>query len=524
MDTVNEDVKVITGAPREGLTYPGFNPDPSIVRDGNDYYIVNSSFEFLPGLPIYHSTDLDNWELIGHVVERSSQLRIDEVPTNGGLWAPVIRKHDDKFYVAVKNAAMGRPGSRGMLIFTATNPAGPWSEGVDVPGVEGIDPDLVWDTNGDCYMAFSGLDFSSGKPEHHGIQIVKLNPDTGKLLGEVQDLWHGSGLMFPEGPHLFSKDGYWYLIAAEGGTDRGHAATVGRSRNLLGPYESSPTNPLITASGLFSNVQNVGHADLVENSDGTWALVCLGVRTNGLSNGFAPLGRETFMTSLYWRDGWPHANLFTAGARAQSDFVDDFSSPQLNKRWVGIRDYPCEIFELTKQGLKLNNSVHGMFDLAPGALTKRLELLAGRLVTVLNTTGTAGMSIRYNEQFHYDIELQSKQLVARFAVNSVTKEISVPKSDNFASIYIEIKNRPFGFSIAAVAPDIIELGWIDNDGRPHSIAEFDGRFLSQEVNSSFTGRMVSIYSVTGETFVTHYEENVGRAIESNMENNFSEAL
>ncbi|MEY4301593.1 MAG: hypothetical protein RJA30_744, partial [Actinomycetota bacterium] len=284
--------------------FPGFNPDPSILKDGEDYYLVNSSFEFLPGLPIHHSKDLVNWTLIGHVLTRDSQVTLQGVFTNGGVWAPTIRKHDGLFYVTVKIAGkFGEPA--GMHIFTAEHPAGPWSDGIKVLGLEGIDPDLAWDENGDCWMAFSGLNFSTGKPVHHGIQSAKIDPNTGEVLSEVIDLWEGAGLMFPEGPHLYRIGEYWYLLAAEGGTDRGHAVTIARGPSPVGPWESAPHNPVLTARSEFHTVQNVGHGDLVQTPDGAWAMVCLGVRTFGVSNGFSPLGRETFITPVAWVDGWP---------------------------------------------------------------------------------------------------------------------------------------------------------------------------------------------------------------------------
>ena len=504
---------------------PGFHPDPSIVQDGSDYYLVTSSFEFLPGLPIYHSTDLVNWSLVSHVVTRSEQLRIDEVPTNGGLWAPVIRRHNGKFYVAVKNAAMGRPGSRGMLVFSAENPAGPWSDGVDVNGPQGIDPDLAWDENGDCLMSFSGLNFSTGEAVHHGIQQVKINPDTGEVLGEVIDLWHGAGNMFPEGPHLYKIGEYWYLLAAEGGTDRGHVVTISRSRRISGPFEAAPNNPILTARSQFRSVQNIGHGDLFQTPSGDWAMVCLGVRAVGLSNAFSPLGRETFITTIEWDDGWPVATPVEANdVQAPSVFVDDFSGSELSREWVGIRRYPSEIVSFTADGLALPSSGVTMDDLAPDCIAKRQQFLIGQVSARIQTTGVAGLSVRYNESAHFDIEIKPSEVVARFSVNLVTKEIKVPKTDMFDSVYIAFRERPAGFTIGGVAPDYVELGWKDPEGEMHHVATFDGRFLSQEVNSSFTGRMLAVYSVSGETVLNRYCEEPGIAKPSTLASNFNEAI
>jgi beta-xylosidase len=504
---------------------PGFNPDPSIVQDGADYYLVTSSFEFLPGLPVYHSTDLINWKLLSHVVTRSEQLRIDEVPTNGGLWAPVIRKHNGKFYVAVKNAAMGRPGSRGMLVFSAETPAGPWSDGVDVSGPQGIDPDLAWDENGDCYMSFSGLNFSTGEAVHHGIQQVKINPDSGEVLSDVIDLWHGAGNMFPEGPHLYKIGEYWYLLAAEGGTDRGHVVTMSRSSSITGPFEAAPNNPILTARSQFRTVQNTGHADLFQTPTGEWAMVCLGVRAVGLSNAFSPLGRETFITAVEWVDGWPVAEpVETNDVLAAPSFIDDFSGSQLDGAWVGIRRYPAEVVSLTPGGLAIASTGRTMDHLAPDCIAKRQQFLIGQVSARIQATGVAGLSVRYNEAAHYDIEVQPSQVVARFSVNLITQEIAVPKTAEFDSVYIAFRERPAGFSIGGVASDYVELGWLDAVGGLHQVATFDGRFLSQEVNSSFTGRMLAVYSVSGETLLTHYSEVPGVAKASTLANNFNEAI
>ena len=508
---------------------PGFHPDPSIIRDGQDYYLVTSSFEFLPGLPVYHSRDLITWSLVSHVVTHPQQLRIDEVPTNGGLWAPTIRKHNGKFYVTVKNAAMGRPGSRAMLIFSADSAAGPWSDGVDVPGVDGIDPDLAWDENGDCYMAFSGMSFATGKPVHHGIQIAQINPDTGETLSEVQNLWHGSGLMFAEGPHLYKLGEWWYLLVAEGGTDRGHAVTIARSHNILGPYQSAPTNPILSARSLFRSVQNVGHADMFQTTDGSWAMVCLGVRARGLSQAFSPLGRETFITTFEWVDGWPVVQAVEVNDDVPApEFIDDFDAPVLRSDWVGLRRYPTDVVTLEGGGVRIPSTGKDMYYLAPDAIAKRQQILIGQIFAQIETDGTAGLSVRYNQEMHYDIELQPGQLVARFAVNLVRHEVAVPRPANLpsgaAELYIALRERPAGFSIGGNAPDYVELGWRDATGELHQVATFDGRFLSQEVNSSFTGRMIAVYSVEGNTLLRRYHEQPGVAVPSTFENNFSEPI
>ena len=225
----------------------GFNPDPSIVRvddaKGPAWYLATSSFEFLPGLPIYRSRDLVSWELIAHVVTRPGQIQAVGVPTGGGVWAPTIRYHGGLFHLVVCDA-MGR----GMLLFTAADAAGPWSDGMPLTGINGIDPDIAWDDEGTCYVTFSGLLLDGGgSAKHLGIQQVRVDLATGAALEEARSLWSGTGLIFPEAPHLYRIGEWWYLMIAEGGTERGHAESIARSKSPIGPFEGCPWNPLISA-------------------------------------------------------------------------------------------------------------------------------------------------------------------------------------------------------------------------------------------------------------------------------------
>ncbi len=279
---------------------PGFNPDPSIVRVDEDFYLATSSFEYLPGIPIHHSRDLESWDLIGHVATRSGQLQMVGVPTAGGAWAPTIRWRDGTFYVVVTDA-MGR----GTIVFTATDPGGPWSDGMVVHGVDGIDPDLAWDGE-DCYMTYSGLLLGGAELGRHlGIQQVRLDLETGTALERPRSLWSGTGLMFPEAPHLYRVGDWWYLMIAEGGTERGHAISIARSSSPSGPFEGCPHNPVLSARSTDRPIQNTGHGDLVQAPDGSWAVVLLGMRTRGMTRAFSSLGRETFATEFEWVDGWP---------------------------------------------------------------------------------------------------------------------------------------------------------------------------------------------------------------------------
>ncbi|HKU03179.1 MAG TPA: family 43 glycosylhydrolase, partial [Arthrobacter sp.] len=177
----------------------GFNPDPSIARTPDGYCLVTSSFEYLPGLPVYHSPDLERWELVGHVATREEQVGIANVPTPGGVWAPTLRYRNGVFYLIVSVFL----GGRGCVVFTATNPAGPWSDGTVIEAVDGIDPDIAWDDDGTAYVTFAR------HPD--AIQQVRVDLGTGEALEEPRALWSGSGLYSPEGPHLYRRGDWWYL-------------------------------------------------------------------------------------------------------------------------------------------------------------------------------------------------------------------------------------------------------------------------------------------------------------------------
>lgn len=285
---------------------PGFHPDPSIVRVGEWYYLATSSFEYLPGIPIFRSRDLRSVELIGHVAVREGQLGVPGVPTGGGAWAPTIRHHDGRFHLVVPDM-MGT--GRGNLLFTAEDPAGPWDDGVVLEAL-GIDPDIAWDEDGTCYVTMSGfvLDEESGELTHQGITQVTIDPTTGRALSDPIRLWSGTGGMFPEAPHLYRVGEHWYLMIAEGGTERGHSVTIARGPSPEGPFTGAPHNPLATARGTDRAVQNTGHGDLVELHDGAWAMVLLGTRPRSATRAWAPMGRETFIVPVTWVDGWPHAD------------------------------------------------------------------------------------------------------------------------------------------------------------------------------------------------------------------------
>lgn len=284
---------------------PGFYPDPSICGVGDDFYLVNSTFSYFPGIPIMHSKDLVHWEQIGHVMDRQSQLPLEGGRHSQGLFAPTIRYHEGVFYVICTNETNG-----GNFIVTAKDPAGPWSEPFYLEGADGIDPTIFFDEDGKVY--YIGTHPIIENRQYDGechIWIQELDLETMKLTGKPKDVWSGSMrfVHWPEGPHLYKRDGYYYMLLAEGGTDRNHSVTMCRSRTIWGPYENHFCNPILTHRHLGKDypVQCVGHGDLVETSSGEWYMVMLAMRP---MEGYTTLGRETFLAKVVWENGWPVVN------------------------------------------------------------------------------------------------------------------------------------------------------------------------------------------------------------------------
>ena len=250
--------------PGKAVTYknpviPGFWSDPSVCRAGEDYYLVSSTFEYFPGVPVFHSNDLVNWELIGYCINRPTQL-----PRGLNIFATTIRYHDGTFYMITTNI-----GGEGNFYVTASNPAGPWSDPI-LNEAQGIDPDLFFDEDGKAYVVSSTF------------ILHEIDLKTGKFTSEGRKIWNGTGGRYPEGPHIYKKDGFYYLMIAEGGTEEAHSETIARSKNIWGPYNSNPSNPILThcnAAGQGNPIQGAGHADIVHAHDGSWGIVFHGYRS-----------------------------------------------------------------------------------------------------------------------------------------------------------------------------------------------------------------------------------------------------
>jgi xylan 1,4-beta-xylosidase len=472
---------------------PGFHPDPSVCRVGEDYYLVCSSFEYFPGVPVFHSRDLVHWTQIGNVLDRPDQLRLPaDTPSSAGIYAPTLRHHDDRFWLIVTNVSDG-----GNLLVTATDPAGPWSEPVRLPGVPGIDPDLAWDEDGNCWCTYAG------------VEQVRIDPYTGQAFGTPHRLWSGTpGVRCPEAPHLYQIGDYWYLLIAEGGTERGHGVAIARGRTPTGPFEPCPANPILTHRSAEHPIQNTGHADLVQAPDGSWWMVLLAVRPRGGTPGWHVLGRETFLTPVSWVDGWPVVSDLPADLPAppwplQPGPVvpgrDDFDRGELAPYWISLRDRPARHVTLDQRAgwLTLHARGNGVDDPRVVFVGRRQQHLTCRARALVDATeGRGGLAVRIDEQHHYEIETAPGEVRVLARVGSLATVVATqPVPAGPVVLGVEATPRPA--QDARTGPDTVSLGVEEPDGTFSVLAALDGRYLSTEVAGGFTGRVIGMYAAAG---------------------------
>ncbi|GAA1580908.1 glycoside hydrolase family 43 protein [Actinomadura kijaniata] len=473
----------------------GFYPDPSICRAGDTYYLANSSFEYLPGVPIHQSTDLTTWTPVTNALQRPDQLNLDLAPPSTGVYAPTLRYHDGKFWLVTTNVVEFH---RGQLIVSADDPAGPWSPAVHVEGAVGIDPDLAWDETGTCHLTWA-----SALPDRHGIASAPLDLETGTLLSPPRLLWPGTGLAYPEGPHLYRRDGWWYLMLAEGGTERGHVVTIARSPSLDEPFEAAPANPVLTHRSTGHPVQNTGHADLVELADGSWAMVYLGVRPRGQTPMFHTNGRETFIAGVEWIDGWPVVDeeRFEAAPQDHS-FVDRFETADLDDRWISPNRHPGTFARHEAAGRLVLTAPS---DHAPRPmLVARARDLEWTAEARLDTSaGTGRFLVRVDRDHWYGLTASAEHVEASVVIGPATTtlaRVTVPSGQG-VTLRISAREPEVTPPIPRHEPDIIELSVVAPDGTSQVLGTVDGRYLSTEVAGGFTGRTFGVEPVAGSISV-----------------------
>ncbi len=394
---------------------PGFHPDPSICRVGEDFYLITSTFEFFPGVPIYHSKNLINWELINYCLTEDTQLSLHRGKPSSGIYAPTLRYHDGTFFMTTTNATRG-----GNFIVHTKDIYGKWSEPSWVKQA-GIDPSLFWDDDGTCYFVSNGSE--NPARDGYGIFLCEIDPFTGKMLSPSRRLTNGCGGRCAEAPHIYKRGGWYYLMLAEGGTEYGHMVTMQRAKDIYGPYEKCPHNPLVTHRDASENpFQATGHADIVEDQNGNWWLVCLGIRPIP-KVWLHHLGRETLLTPFTWHeDGWPtvgqNREIFAemegplpgpAPHSVSLDFEDRFENDKLHLRWNFVRNPNRECYCPEKGRLVMKA---GESDLStprgnPTMIAMRQQAFCMKTVAQLEgdvqVGQCAGLTVYYNSDYHYEI-------------------------------------------------------------------------------------------------------------------------
>ena len=472
----------------------GFHPDPSLCRVGDDFYLTHSTFEFFPGLPIYHSRDLVHWEQIGNALTRPSQLPLKGASDSGGLYAPTLRYWKGTFYLICDNVSGG-----GEFIVTAKDPKGPWSEPVWIEDY-GIDGSLFFDDDGKIYYQRAGAD------NGNGIAQGEIDPVTLKLQGPLKKIWE-----YPkewnEGPHLYKIKGTYYLMIAAGGTETRHEEVIARSQNPWGPYEGCPQNPILTERDEpKSPIQCAGHADLIDAPDGSWWAVFLGTRPH---QGMSALGRETFLALVHWtEDGWPilgkdhHVALEMEAPKLKPFEVTAvpartlFDGSPLGPQWLHIRNYDPKhfSFEERKGFLRIQAAKDGLDSRweEPAFLGQRQPAFRFAARTEMEFKPTqdgeeAGLCVRANEGNHYEIGLRmsggkTQVFVRNRVLNREYLMAQEPVTLDKVQLEISGSEEKYQFAFSA-------------DGKTWStLAASPSDNLSREKAGGFTGTVIGLYA------------------------------
>lgn len=474
----------------------GFYPDPSICRVGTDYYLATSTFEYLPGVPVFHSVDLIHWTQIGNALSRPDQLTLSGglAGASRGIFAPTLRHHAEKYWMITTNVGNKEAGH---LIVHANHPTGPWSPPVYTDGALGIDPDLTWD-GPDCYLTWK-----SERSGESGIWQALVDPLSGRLLSDPGHLWSGTGLAHTEGPHLFKRGNWWYLLVAEGGTGRGHVVSVARSASPTGPFEAYEGNPIFSHRSTDDSKQSTGHADMVECPDGRWAMVYLAVHVRGAFPRFHVNGRETYLAGVDWLDEWPvivHER-FDVPAFDHS-FHDDFRSDELDPRWIAPGRHPTMFARNHVQGLCLDAGRNPASAAAENMLAVRARD-ASWTASAQVASGDVALQVRIDDEHWFAVELVRGTAQAR-AVIGTTDHIYGSYDVGTNAVVLELRCNPMQGPPHREGPDQLEAGLIV-DGAFVRLGATDGRYISSEVAGGFTGRVVGIEALGGPSIVGSFD-------------------
>ncbi len=468
----------------------GYNPDPSICRVGEDYYLVTSTFEFFPGIPVYHSRDLINWTQIGNCIERTEQLPMETAKINGGVWAPTIRYHEGKFYVTAKFQGFGN------FIISSEDPATGWSDPVMVD-IGGIDPSILFEDDKGYYCTNHRVD-----QNREAISMVEINVETGEMLSEIREIWNGAAYdckpQYLEAPHIYHIGDWYYILGAEGGTGFGHMITAARSKNIWGPYENCPRYPILTNRfGSANGVECSGHGDLLEDHNGNWWMVHLATRPD--DRWYSHLGREAFLLPVTWEDEWPvvadgrsHIECegpLWAEQKPLTDWNADLSV--IEPRWLFIRKPNLENYIRKDGKLYIRPSVVWLSDTlgSPTFMAVRHMDIDCTTETKLNFSPTnegeeAGMTIYICNIGYYTFGIRREEDQNYLVIDK--------SNDAFDPIRIKLKEGTVSLKIEAFKKEyILSYAVGEND---YEIAATVPVLVKEEAGKCFTGTLIGIYA------------------------------
>lgn len=490
---------------------PGCFPDPTICRVDEEYFLVTSTFEYQPGLPVHRSRDLVSWELIGHVIDRPGMLDMDGMRSSSGLYAPTLRFHDGLFWLVCTLVDQQDNSRGGNFLVTATNPAGPWSDPVWLD-VDGIDPSIFFDDDGRIWV--HGTRLASNPDWHHQTEVWlrELDRETLTFVGAEHILWNGAviGAVWAEGPHLYKVDGSYYLLASEAGTEFHHALSVARADTVTGPYIGNKGNPVLTHRhlGRAVDIVGVGHADLVQAVDGSWWSVLLAMRPYG---GYHyNLGRETFLVPVSWEDGWP---VFVPGQGRVPEEVDVPFATELNPgvmqgarsgpigsddpRWTSLRALPEQVAQRDGDDWLMPLRAATLADATTTAFLgvrqqhRDVDVVA-TLTADLRDGEEIGLVIRQSEKDHVRVSISPASGGARMVVthrqadtDTVLGEVVVDAapSDDF-EFTLRARGQDYAFAVARSGENPVDL------------AVADGRTVDSVATGGFLGLWIGVYGTS----------------------------
>ncbi|WP_372018026.1 glycoside hydrolase family 43 protein [Pseudoxanthomonas sp. 10H] len=499
----------------------GFHADPSVtVGPDGTFYLVNSSFTFFPGVPVFKSTDLVHWTQVGNAIERPDTLDFDGLGVSRGIFAPAIQYHDGLFYVVTTAVDSG-----GNFFVTAKDPAGPWSEPVWLPGIGGIDPSLFFDEDGKAYIVNN--DAPAGTPRydgHRAIWMQQIDVAAGKPVGPRKVLIDGGvkpeeNPIWIEGPHVYKIDGWYYLSDAEGGTGPQHSQVVLRSRNVWGPYVPYERNPILTQRDLPDDralpVTNAGHADLVQGPDGSWWAVFLASRNYDVRH--YNTGRETWLLPVTWKDGWPvildpgqaipyvaKAPSFMRGDASQAPntgnftWRDEFDAPAQRREWLSVRvpRHAWADFTATPGALSIHPRREGLDTLGnPSFLARRQQHLVFEASTALARPErgiAAGLAAFQNEKYWYFLGVRragddgTEVFLEKRAGEGPSEIVAMRAAGPAQALKLKVSGEEGDYGFAYDAGDGRGWQWLARDQ--------DGTVLSTETAGGFVGAMVGPYA------------------------------